>query len=364
MFPLGGCLLVILLFSGKLTRRRIFAAALAGCIFVCVCLPFVAALSKQKGFTFGESGRLAYSSMVSPGSPQLHWQGEPLGGGIPRHTTRKLLDSPPVFEFSGPVGGTYPPWYDPSYWNEGQIGSFRLRAQMRVLVQSGLAYMKMLSGQLGFLAVVIFFLMIGGAPTRRAIASHWPLIVMACLALGAYSLVLVRPRYVGGSFVILIVAVLYGIRLPKRECSNLVLKYVTAAVMCTMLFAVAGHLVQTAYSSFTVGRGPMQKEEMEAAAGLRAIGLKAGDPVAVIGTGETEFWARLGRFKIVAEVFAPDPGSRGFWAASPQQRNLALKSLGGTGAKVVVAWNPPKNYLGAGWSQISSTNYYAYSLSK
>ena len=35
------------------------------------------------------------------------------------HPTRQIMTHPPVFEFDGPVPGTYPPWTDPSYWNEG-----------------------------------------------------------------------------------------------------------------------------------------------------------------------------------------------------------------------------------------------------
>ena len=44
---------------------------------------------EQKGrLTFGDSGRLNYASLVNPGAPQVHWQGEPVGSGTPRHTTR------------------------------------------------------------------------------------------------------------------------------------------------------------------------------------------------------------------------------------------------------------------------------------
>jgi hypothetical protein len=65
-------------------ERRVRGLLLSALLFVAVSSPFITALSKQKGrLTFGDSGRLAYASIVSPGSPQVHWQGEPAGGGIP-----------------------------------------------------------------------------------------------------------------------------------------------------------------------------------------------------------------------------------------------------------------------------------------
>jgi hypothetical protein len=176
------------------------------------------ALSKTKGrLTFGDSGRLNYAGMVSPNSPPKHWQGEPAGSGVPKHPTRKLLEEPAVFEFAKPVAGTYSPWYDPSYWNEGVQWTFRLRSQIRVLVQSALKYAKMVIEQLGLVAGMLIFLFWGGAPTRRAIVCNWPLIATAGLSIGIYSLVLVTSRYVGGSVVLLFVAILAGIRLPRNE---------------------------------------------------------------------------------------------------------------------------------------------------
>ena len=37
-----------------------------------------------------------------------------------------------MFEFDGPVVGTYPPYTDPTYWNEGLKPRFRLKPQVEV----------------------------------------------------------------------------------------------------------------------------------------------------------------------------------------------------------------------------------------
>jgi hypothetical protein len=91
------------------------------------------------------------------------------------------------------------------------------------------------------------------------------------------------------------------------------------------------------------------------------MGLRAGDAVAVIGSGEGDYWARLGRFKIIAEAFAPEPANARFWGVPPERRALAYQCFRRSGAKAVVAWSPPSGKEAA-WTRIGSTNYYVYFL--
>ena len=366
MFPLGFGFLGILLLSGRLSKKRICGVLLSALLFLTVSSPFIAALSKQKGrLTFGDSGRLNYASLVNPGAPQVHWQGQPIGSGTPKHTTRQVLENPPVYEFAQPVAGTYPPWYDPSYWNEGVRPSFRLRAQTRVLVQSVRNYAIMLIGpQLGLIAGLLIFILLGGAPTRRAIIFNWPLIAAAGLSIGTYSLVLVRPRYIGASVVLLALGILAGIRLPKKEQFSAAAKPVAAAIIATILFSVGAHVAETAYKTMTVDGNPSQKDQLEAAVGLQNLGLTGGDRVAVIGDGSFDFWARLARFRIVSEVSSLEPGNREFWASSWERRSLVYQKLRDTGAMVLVVWSPPANGMDPGWRRVAGTNYYARFLSK
>ena len=365
MFPMGICLLAILLFSAKRSKRRVWGVLLAAMLFIVVSSPYIAALSLQKGrFTFGDSGKLTYAAMVNPNVPQKHWQGETTGGGMPQHPTRQLLEHPPVFEFAVPIGGTYPPWYDPSYWNEGAHGTFRLRAQTRAFVESLRKYTNMLLRQLGLLAGILIFTLWGGLPTRRGIRSNWPLILAAALIIGAYSLVLVTPRYVGGALVLLFVAILAGIRLPKNAQTGPLTRYVAIAMISTILFSVVAYLADTAYVTMTVYGFPTQRDQIKPAEGLQQMGLHDGDPVAVIGDGTVDYWARLARFKTVAEVFAPEPGRLQFWSESWERRKLVYECLRRSGAKIVVVWSPPPSGLDPGWSRIAKTNYYAHVLAE
>jgi hypothetical protein len=360
MFPLGFCFLAILFFSGKPTGARIRGFLLSGALFLIVCAPFIFALSKTKArLTFGDTGKIAYAALVSPGAPLLHWQGDPPGSGTPLHPTRKLMDDPPIFEFASPVRGSYPPWNDPSYWHEGVQARFNLRSQLRVLIFSALAYARFLLAEPGVVAGVLIFLIVGGVATRRAIASHWPLLAAAGLTIAAYSLVLVENRYIASSFALVFVAIFAGIRLPTGSALASRSNYLTAAIVLALLLTVAGHLAENAYENFTVSAEPSGKDEVKAAVGLREMGLRPGDPTAVVGRGITNHWARIGRFRIVAEAVSPG-FSRDFWALPPQRRELAYDCLRRTGAKVVVAWDPPENARDPRWKKISNTNYYAY----
>jgi hypothetical protein len=364
MFPVGFGMLAILLFSGAISKRRVIGVLLAGVTFLAVSAPFIAALSKQKDrLTFGDSGKLNYAFVVSPGIPQKNWQGDPPEGGIPKHTTRQVLDHPPTFEFAEPIGGTYPPWFDPSYWDDGAHGTWRLRAQIRVLVQSARNYSKMLTAQLGLLAGVAIFVLWGGAPTRKAIFSNWPLIAAGCISIGLYSLVLVRSRYVAGSFVLVFMGILAGIRLPREAQRLLVMKYITAGVMGSILFSIVAFLAEAAYVTHTVYDYPTDKDYVRAADGLRSMGFQAGEKVAIVGDGDVQYWARLGKFKIVAEVFAPDGERLPFWSESAERRKMAYECFRRAGAKIAVVWSPPAS-MDPGWERIGNTNYYMRYLSR
>src|SRR5437016_7138206 len=163
MFPLSFLFLAsaFLLFASKrgsyLGGQPRSAFALA--VFLSLASPLVIALSKDKHrATFGDAGRLNYARYVG-GAPILHWQGEPPGTGSPAHPTRKVLANPPIYEFAQPIAGSYPPWYDPSYWYEGIRPHFSWNRQLWVLFRSANLYLKLFSRS-GALYVVLLALIV------------------------------------------------------------------------------------------------------------------------------------------------------------------------------------------------------------
>jgi len=361
MFPLAFVFLAVLLLSGKISRARLASVLLAGIVFLIVSSPFIFTLSKAKGrLTYGDTGKLAYAEMVYPHSPTTHWQGEPAGSGVPLHTTRKILDDPVVFEYAEPVNGTYPPWYDPSYWNDGMQWRFRLRSQILVLGQSALNYGKILQGYSAFIAGMVIFLLMGRMPALMGVAKNWPLLIAACFPAGIYALVLVLSRYLGGFAVLFFVGILTGIRLPQDDRFALLSRYVGIGVVLAMSLSLAWVLADDTYHAVTVGHGPPMTEHLLAAEGLHRMGLGANDKVAVVGDGVTDYWARLGRFKIVAEIGSPDFLAREFWAKPREAKTRGFESIRSTEARAIIAWSPPASDLSQGWKQIEGTQYYAY----
>jgi hypothetical protein len=115
LFPMAFVFLVVLLLAKTRTRKVFWSAA----IFLVLSAPQILLLSHVKHhFTFSESGHLTLA-WSNGNIPIRNWQGQPPGSGTPLHPTRQIYRHPAVFEFNGPINASYPPWYDPSYWNEG-----------------------------------------------------------------------------------------------------------------------------------------------------------------------------------------------------------------------------------------------------
>ena len=363
MFPLAFVFLGALLFAGKISRARVGRVLLAGVVFLIVSSPFILALSKAKGrLTYGDTGKLAYAEMVSPKPPPTHWQGEPVGSGTPLHTTRKILDDPAVFEYAEPVSGTYPPWYDPSYWNEGMQSQFRLRSQVRVLVESAKAIVGILQRYAALITGIAIFVLLGGRSALKGIAHEWPLLIIACAGAGIYALVLVLTRYMAGFVFLFFAAMITGIRLPRNDRLEAVSRNIGLGVALAMVFSLAALMADPAYRMMTVGAGPSPGEQIPVAEGLQKMGLQANDRVAVFGDGISNYWAHLGRFKIIAEIDSPNLYGSEFWALPAAVKMKAYEALGRTPARAIIAWDPPASELSQGWKQIGETQYYVYVL--
>jgi hypothetical protein len=72
---------------------------------------------------------------------------------------------------------------------------------------------------------------------------------------------------------------------------------------------------------------------------LRALGVRPGDEIAVIGDGMGAYWARLARVHLVAEL--PSSAAETFWAGDSALQRRVLDAIAGTGARAVVADDVP-----------------------
>jgi hypothetical protein len=277
MFPLAFVFMAIALFSTrslKLAAKRGLVMAL---FFAVVAGPLVAALSRQKHrLTFGDSGRINYAEFVSPGGSARNWNGDPQFGITALHPTRKLLSDPPVYEFAEPIGGTFPSWYDPSYWEEGRVPVFSLKAQVRVVIGHLLSYAELLLHQQNcLLAAGLALLMVARRNAIAGLGRMWPLLLMCCAALGLYMLVHVETRFIGGYVAI------FWLTLFSSFCGPSHLGrfsgYLLLAVSGAMLISVVDETARAAreggpYSAMT---------NVVLSDRLDAMGLHAGDRIAI-----------------------------------------------------------------------------------
>lgn len=393
IFPLAFIFLGVSMFSVGNLRRAVPRVLIALLTFLSVASPFIAALSMTKGrLTFGDTAKLNYAWFVNGITSYAHWQGEPSGSGIPRHPTRKIFDVPAIYEFGTPIGGTYPPWYDPSYWNEGIVPHFNLSEQIRALMLNAKNYyhiffylqmdvvstgkivppprntyhhiLACLQGGLIVGFFILFYMGLRGWLGIKDIAKHWCLLILAIAAFGMYSLVHVEARYIGAFVLLLWAGVFSGVRFDDSQESRKRVVYVTIAILTIMWTTIGGTTIQETRSTVCDLIKGMDAStphvQWQVADGLKRIGVQPGDKVASIGNSMGAYWARLARVRIVAETPFKDVDS--FWAADHLVKSRVMETFARAGAKAIVAEKLPDYVSKTGWQRIGKTDYYAYIL--
>jgi len=367
MLPLGLVFLGVSFFTARKLRIALPRVLIASVVFLLIAGPYILALSRAKGrLTFGDSGKLTYAFWVNDISLNLHWQGEPAGTGTPKHPTRKICDAPLVYEFGSPIGGTYPAWYDPSYWHEGLDPHFDLKGQIKLFKENGTTLLQTFRSSGLLVGCLILYLFGGkGWSCLRDIAKQWALLVPAIAAFMMYLLICIQPRYLGSFIVLIWLGIFSGMRLPDSPHSKKMMQSAVTAMLFVMMVAIFFSPILSAFSKcgqLMQGQNPWPHPQYEVAQGLSRMGLQPLDKVASVGNSFKAYWARLARAKIVAEIPFTDVDD--FWAADRSVRLQVIDRLATTGAKAIVASNIPHLARTDKWQRIGSTGYYAYLLSE
>jgi uncharacterized membrane protein len=327
-------------------------------------MPFVVAVSgAREHATIGDNGKLNHLWFSNPGFlviPNRYWQGGPPGYGVPVHPIRVLWDSPPTYEFSRPVGGTYPPWTDPSYWYEGLTYHFDLGAEWASFV-GNVNYCRQMFGW-WFIHLFAAALVFAGDAKSTVRALRLPIGYWMPAAAGILLYVLVvdlhaasiasqpSSRYLAVFVVLLGLTTASSLRLRPVQPSPKTRRYLKAALAVAILW-VFGSL---GASALTPPRHVRANPAWTLAALLNQQGVPAGSRVATIGSpAHHVFWARLARIRIVADV--PDDGA--FWAKPSEIREVVLQRLARSGARFVVSSSMPAGKMERGWSPIVGTSY-------
>jgi hypothetical protein len=370
MLPLAPVFLVAAL-VGRSSLRQVLSRlvpALAGLILVAG--PYVAALSLTKGrLTFSDTGKLSYIWYVNPTCdviPWAHWQGEPPEYGTPLHTTRKRFADPDLFEFAGPVGGTYPPWTDPTYWNDGLRIRLDLGKQKALLAKNVSFYwsrfFKVLLLSFALLAAV------GGRPGQSVcgLAACWRILTPALAGLGLYALstdfpvnsLLLQPstRFIASFLVLFFATTVASVQLAPTLLSR---RLVLALLLGGLLLAGGklGHHVRHDLKAVCLEK--QENVHAQVAETLYRLGLRPGDPIAILGDNEIQsYGARLARLKIIAQA-----DDKVFWSKDARRQAEFLQAVEALGAEAVMM---PADILptptsgAADWHQLGIRPYFVH----
>jgi len=381
MFPLAFVFLGVSLFAVGDVRRAVGRVLVALVMFLLVSSPFLIALSRAKGrLTFGDSGRLNYAWYVN-GIPGVYWQGEPEGSGTPQHPARKVMDVPEVYEFGIPVGGTYPHWYDPSYWNEGLAPHFDLSQQIKTMVSGAKVYYYFLfplalRGSLIIGLFILLYMSGRGWLVFTDVAASWFLLAPALAAFTMYSLVHAEERFIGSFITLLFVGLFAGVRLLDSRESRRLVQCVMIIIVAMFCLTVGSPSARAAYAAMRdVIKGDAEPYvNWQVAEGLKRMGVYSGAKVAVLNTSigppgylgnirssDNMRWARLARLQIVAEVYSRE-GDNNFWAADDATRQRVVEAFMQAGAKIIVDDKSPGWAAAEGWQRIGNTKHYVYFL--
>jgi hypothetical protein len=385
------CILALIVFRFFWQRQSIARiAASAVLIFVCFSIvagPYITALSRQKGrFDFGDSGNLNYVWFVA-GTEKMHLQQSQtaLFGAADvnlKHPEKQLLDNPPILSYKQLPYGTYPDWFDTSFFNERIKAHMNARLQIIVIGQCILRILRYMANHPEAYALIAVLLLLGARlyPAWRPTANAFWLVpfLLGIATLCIYAIVNVEDRYLSAAFLILLLPVFAAMRIsPAAEHpaqSTAIRTGAAAAIVLLALLAVgeSARIVGELRRNLVFALSPTgwyDHDIFPAAHALNTLGVGPGDTVACIGTiacTYDQYWARLAGVRILTEIYEPNPPLYPYLAAM-QNREQVYDVARREGAKVLVGYFDPglmtgANPVSAGWQELGQTHFYALPL--
>ncbi len=357
MLPFGIVVLATMFAIAWRRRAGLKLVAVGAIFFLIVSMPFIALLSwKCHRFTFGDAGSLNIAWFVNGATPVYrHWQDNAALSVHPQHTTRKLLNWPEVYEFATPVSGTYPVWYDPTYWWTGVDARMHPVRLLAAFIKNAGQIVDYLMKVCGILTTVVLMMFLLGDRLKdswRQLMKFLPILLPAVALILMYAMITWEPRYTSGAMLVVYGAVIVSASISLEAQRTRVLRGACLIFGAVTLWWVLQSLAVSYHESGKSAQNIVTAEQ------LRALGIVPGDRVALIGDGfYAVAWARLDRVKIVAEVPQDMPtgdSTAAFWNSTPEDEQLVLNILKSTGAKAVVAEISPKS-LPPGWFSLGNS---------
>jgi len=367
------------LFWQRHAPARITAAVLVVLAsFTIVAGPYITALSIQKGhFDFGDSGNLNYAWFIS-GTERMHLQPGNASQGVAevhlKHPEQQLLQTPAIFSYKRLPYGTYPDWFDPSFWNDRIKTHRNTRLEITVIGQCFVRFLRYLSNHPeSWLLLFLLFLLgarlgLDWRPTNNAfwIAPFLLGVVVLCI----YGTIHIEDRYISVGMLAILLSLFATLRVVPSDQTVATCTAASAGALLLALLAVGGSArsvgelrrnLISAHSS----AGWYNPEIFRAAHALNDLGVNPGDSVACIGARaclNDHYWARLAGVRILTEIYEPATPLYSAFVAMPN-RDQAIDVVRREGAKVLVGSFSPglmakTSPVSAGWRQLDESSFF------
>ena len=353
MFLLGFVFLATATFVAGYSHRLLRNTVIAALAFLAIASPFVAAISYQKHrLTFGETGAWNYAFYVN--------HVDYLASDLPalKHPLKRLSVSPPLYEFGEPVAGTFPPWYDPTYWHEGIKPYFDLRGEFEPISKASVEYahdffVLFLNVTMG--ACILLFTADNVLRCFVRSAQSWAMAIPALATLALYSLVHVESRFIGAQVTLIFLAAYSGVTFPTHRSRARAAAFTVGLVAFTLFVMVAlGALVER-QKMF----GPVYAR---AAAALQQNGIGAGYRLGLIWNEGWNDRAAKGAFiprLLGAKIVVEETNADEFWKLDEATRNTSIEKMRAAGPKAILTYGIPPQLQG-GWKDLGGTGYFAH----
>src|ERR1700761_168153 len=367
--------------------RVVANAALALVVFGAVAGPYISALSHQKHrFDFGDSGALNYAWYVG-GVEKMHlepWMTSSFGPATVHliHPEQQLLPSPGIYSYRAEPYGTYPDWFDTTYFNERITPHLNPPVLLHRDARNAVLVIRYLFNH-PEVWILLLLLIAFGARLRfgnfRRDNFWLPMILLGLAMWVLYGLVNVEERYVTLAYLVVLLPVFAALRAPQPEADELgatpssCLPSASTAMIVLLAFLAAGESLRMTLERRRYETSlphPWYNVEMfSAAQSLQQLGVKPGDEIACMGGYaclNQNYWARLAGVRILTEIYNPNPNLFEQWAGLPNRAQV-LDVLHQQNAKVLVAQFDPTSLgddpaAAQGWIRLDDTDLYAYPL--
>jgi hypothetical protein len=263
------------------------------------------------------------------------------------HPAPKLLQTPVTLDFRSLGKGTYPVWYDPSFWYARSTVRLDPARQIRELRENLGLYRDIALDTVAFIVggLVLCALLLR---ERRHLTVHrntWWQVAWPLAAFSMYAFVHVERRFLGAFFVLLWLAI-YSALTSKLSRSTATI--VCWAVIVTVMLPFTARTVRTMVHIPTDFAHPKTLNYEAIGRSLGDLGLQSGDRLAIVGYAYDCYYARYDRLRIVAQI----PDARGFWQLSAAESEAMEKRLASVGVKAIVARNRPETSRSSSWKDV------------